>query len=60
MSKPNKQFRTLSDLTDEEARAEGELLRAEHDEADRLAAPLRAICWAEAEEEEDINPLDLN
>ena len=57
MSKPHKQFRTLSDLTDEEARAEGELLRAELDEADRLAAPLRAICWAE---EEDEDPLDLN
>lgn len=59
MSKPTSiKRRRLSDLTDEEARAEAEALRPAREKADREAAHLRAICWAE--EDEDINPLDLN
>ncbi|MFA6100196.1 MAG: hypothetical protein WC750_05000 [Patescibacteria group bacterium] len=45
-------------MSEEELRAEFESLQDEFEQADRLAAPLLAICWAE--EDEDINLLDLN
>lgn len=39
-----------SEMTDEEARAEFEQLRAKFEEADRDDAPLLAICWHDDDE----------
>lgn len=52
-------MKRIRDMSDEEVRAEYEFLRKAYDQADRDDAPLLTLMWAE-EEDEDINPLDLN
>lgn len=49
MNDSKKTRRRISDLTPEEKRAEGERLRARHEQADREDAPL---FWAQVAEQE--------